>query len=128
MGTQDVANRLHQCCTTGKFREAIEELYADHARHIEAMEMPDSPYSRISEGKDKLLEMSDYWENCNEVHSFECSKPIVNDNQFVCDMTMEVTSNEGPMAGQRMNMQEICLYTVENDKITEAKFFYSMDC
>jgi predicted ester cyclase len=45
--------------------------------------------------------------------------------QFVVPMTMDCTSNEGPMAGQRMNMSETALYTVKNGKITEGKFFYS---
>ena len=128
MSTEAVANQLKELCDAGKCREAIEELYADNARHVEAMEMPESPFSRVSEGKQKLLEMSDYWEKCNEVHSFECGAPLINDNQFVCEMKMDVTSSEGPMAGQRMSMQETCLYTVEDGKITEAKFFYGMDC
>lgn len=128
MSTQDVANRLHECCTSGQFREAMEELYADNARHVEAMEMPEMPYPRIVEGKDKLLDMSDHWEKHNEVHSFSMSRPLVNDNQFVCEMQMEVTSDNGPMAGQRMSVKETCLYTVEGDKITEARFFYGMDC
>ena len=128
MSTEEVANRLHELCNAGQFGEALKELYADNARHVEAMEMPDMPYPRIVEGKDKLIEMSDHWEKTNEVHSASCGKPLVNGEQFVCEMTLDTTPGEGPMAGQRMKMSEQCLYTVENGKITEAKFFYSMDC
>lgn len=128
MSTQDVANRFHELVSQGQFREAMQELYDDHARHVEAVEMPDMPYPRILEGKEKLLAMSEHWERANEVHESSCAKPLINDDQFLCEMMIDVTSSEGPMAGQRMKMTEQCLYTVENDKITEARFFYSMDC
>lgn len=128
MSTQEVANRFHELVSTGQFREAMDELYADNARHVEVMEMPDMPYPRILEGKDKLQEMSEYWDRTNKVHDSSCGKPLVNGDQFICEMMIDTTSSEGPMAGQRMKMSEQCLYTVENGKITEAKFFYSMDC
>lgn len=128
MSTQDVANRFHELVSSGNFRETMVELYADNARHVEAVEMPDMPYPRILEGKDKLLDMSDHWEKTNEVHDFSCGKPLVNGDQFICEMMIDTTPGEGPMAGQRMKMTEQCLYTVTGNKISEAKFFYGMDC
>ena len=122
--TQKVANRFHELMTTGQSHQAMVELYADNARHIEVMEMPGSPYKRIIEGKPNLLKMSEEWAKNTTVHSASCGKPIANDDQFVCDMALDCTSHHGPMAGQRMNMSETCLYTVKNGKITEAKFFY----
>lgn len=102
----------------------MRELYADNARHVEAMEMPGSPYKRITEGKTALLKMSEAWNRSTTVHSSHVGKPLVNGDQFVCTMTIDCTSSEGPMAGQRMTMSETCLYTVKDSKITEAKFFY----
>ncbi|MDX2131274.1 MAG: nuclear transport factor 2 family protein [Planctomycetota bacterium] len=125
--TATVARRLTGLCNAGNFSEAMQELYADNARHIEAMEIPGSPYKRITEGKANLLKMSELWCKTNTVHSASCSAPLVNGDQFVCEMKMDVTCGEGPMAGQRMNMNETCLYTVANGKITEAKFFYGCD-
>lgn len=125
--TQTVANRLVELCSTGRGHEAMQELYADNARHIEAMEMPGSPYKRVIEGKPQLLKMSEHWGKTTTVHSASCSKPLVNGDQFVCEMAIDCTSHEGPMAGQRMAMKETCLYTVTNGKITEAKFFYGCD-
>jgi hypothetical protein len=124
--TDQVAARLHELCTTGKFHEAMLELYADNARQVEAMECPGAPYGRITQGKDNLLKMAEMWNKSTTVHSCTVSKPLVNDNQFICEMIMDCTSHEGPMAGQRMQMREYCLYTVDGGKITEAKFFYSM--
>lgn len=51
MSTQDVANRFHELVSQGQFREAMQELYDDHARHVEAVDMPDMPYPRILEGR-----------------------------------------------------------------------------
>ena len=124
--TDTTAARFHEMLSANQYHEAIEELYADNARHVEAMEMPGSPYKRITEGKVNLLKMSEHWGKTTTVHSASCGKPIVNGDQFVCEMKMDCTSSEGPMAGQRMEMQETCLYTVNKDgKISEAKFFYS---
>jgi ketosteroid isomerase-like protein len=122
MNTQTVANRLYALCEQGDYQQALEELYADHARHIEAMEMPGM--DKVTEGKLALIRKSHEWMENNEVHGGTISKPFVNDNQFVCEMTIDITPKVGPMAGKRMNEKEICLYTVEGGKITEAKFFY----
>lgn len=124
MDTNQVAIRLHELCNKGQYHEAMQELYADNARHVEAMEMPGSPYKRVTEGKPALLKMSEHWMKTNTVHSASCGMPMVNGDQFVCEMKMDVTCGDGPMAGQRMEMQEVCLYTVSNGKIAEAKFFY----
>ena len=122
--TDQVAARLYELCSTGKFHEAMQELYADNARHVEAMEMPGSPYKKVMEGKATLLKMSEHWGKTTTVHSASVNKPLVNDNQFIIEMSMDCTSSEGPMAGQRMQMREYALYTVKDGKIAEARFFY----
>ena len=119
---QNVANRLTELCAAGKYTQALQELYADNARHIEAMEMPGCP--RITEGKAALLQKDEQFAKSTTVHSHSCGKPLINGDQFTCEMGMDITSNAGPMAGQRMQMSETCLYTVKNGKITEERFFY----
>lgn len=120
--TKKVADRLVELCKAGKNQDAMKELYADNARQIEAMEGPGCP--RITEGKAALLQMGEKFAKTTTIHSASYGKPLVNGDQFVCEMSLDCTSNEGPMAGQRMNMSETALYTVKNGKITEAKFFY----
>src|SRR5258705_8359670 len=102
--TQKVANRLVELCSAGKNLDAIKELYADNARHVEAMEGPGCP--RISEGKANLLQKAEYFGKITKIHSAAVGKPITNGDQFVCTMTMDCTSSEGPMANQRMQMSE----------------------
>ncbi len=120
--TLRVAQRLIELCKSGDGANAIQELYADNAKHVEAMEMPGCP--RITEGKAALIEKSQKFAKTTTVHSKSCTEPLVNGEQFTCNMTMDCTSNEGPMAGKRMQMTETALYTVKAGKIAEAKFFY----
>lgn len=124
VATQRVANRLHELCAKGQYHEAMQELYADSARHVEVMEMPGSPTRRVTERKRELLAKSEQFGKSTEIHDASVSKPMANGDQFVCDMMLDCTAREGPMAGRRMKMQETCLYTVRDGKITEAKFFH----
>lgn len=121
--TLKVAERLVELCSTGQNEQAMRELYADTARHVEVMGMPGC--DRLIEGKAGLLDKAEKFAKTTTVHGATCGKPSVNGDQFVCTMTMDCTCSEGPMAGQRMNMTETALYTVKNGKITEGKFFYS---
>ena len=120
--TQKVADRLAALCSTGKNLDAIKELYADNARHVEVMEAPWCP--RTIEGKSALLAKAEQFAKSTTVHGASCGKPIVNGDQFVCAMSLDCTSTEGPFANHRMNLTETALYTVKNGKITEGKFFY----
>ena len=121
--TDLVAEKLCDLCDKGKYDEAL-SLYADNARHVEAMSMPGC--DRIIEGKANIIKKAEEFAKSTTVHDASCSKPRVNGDQFVCEMMIDCTHAEGPFAGQRMKMTETCLYTVKDGKITEAKFFYSM--
>ena len=120
--TLKVGQRLSELCGSGKNLDAIKELYADNARHIEVMEGPGCP--RITEGKATIMERAEKFHKTTTVHAASCGKPIINGDQFIVPMSLDCTASEGPMAGHRMNMTETALYTVKNGKITEAKFFY----
>ena len=123
LATQKVADRLCELCASGQNLQAIRELYADNARHVEAMEMPGCP--RVTEGKAAILQKAEHFAKATTVHGATCGKPMVNGDQFACTMSLDCTASEGPMAGQRMNMSETALYTVRNGKVVEGKFFYS---
>jgi ketosteroid isomerase-like protein len=122
--TDRVGRRLVELMRAGKSTDAIRELYADNARHVEPMEMPGGPYKRITEGKAALLAKADDFDKNVEVHDAHCSDPQSNGDQFICQMGLDCTAREGPMAGQRMKMNEFAQYTVKDGKIAEAKFFY----
>ncbi|MEM1445133.1 MAG: nuclear transport factor 2 family protein [Planctomycetota bacterium] len=120
----EVGRKLVALCSQGKYREAIVELYADDARHIESVAMgPDMP--RENGPKPKLLEMNDWWEANHDVHGGELQGPYNHgDDRFAVRMTIDVTPKVGPMTGKRHVMEEVCVYTVADGKITLAEFFY----
>jgi len=122
--TAKVAKRLSELCNSGQNHIAMQELYADNVRHVEAMGMDDGMYARLTEGKSSVMAKAEAWLKSTQIHSASCSKPLVNGDQFVCQMSLDATATAGPMAGQRMQMNETALYTVKNGKIVEAKFFY----
>jgi hypothetical protein len=126
LATAKVADRLVELMSTGNNLQAINELYADSARHVEVMEGPGCP--RVLDGKPTIVQKAEQFHKTTTIHSASCGKPVVNDDQFLLPMSIDCTASEGPMAGQRMNITETALYTVKNGQITEAKFFYSFGC
>lgn len=122
-----VGRRLVELCEQGQHMQAMEELYAENARHVEAFAMPDNPHGRVTEGKANLVRAAGEFFSNLEFHGGGIGKAYPCDNQFIVEQWMDVTFKEGPMAGQRFEMREMSLYTVENGKITEAKFFYGME-
>ena len=121
--TEKVGKRLAELIEGQKNLDAIRELYAENARHIEVMGGPGC--DRICEGKAIIADKAEQFHKSITVHGRTVGKPVVNGDQFILPMSLDSTFNDGPMAGQRWNMQETALYTVKNGKISEAKFFYS---
>ncbi|MBQ4822567.1 SnoaL-like domain-containing protein [Aquimarina sp. MMG016] len=119
MNTQQVADRLVELCRLGENMQALNELYDTN---VVSKEMPGYP-TELCKGKDEVLKKSqDWFASVEEFHGSEISDPIVAGDHFSCKMKMDCT-----FKGQgRMEMEEVCVYTVNNGKITEEQFFYSM--
>jgi len=123
-----VGHRLVELCRDGRFEEAVRELYADDAVSVEAM---DGPHGRSIEGKPAILEMGEAWEKMHDVHSVAVEGPFPNGDgtAFICFMSIDVTAKEGPMAGQRMQMEEACRYDLNREgKIAHCEFYYPPTC
>jgi len=119
MKTQDVANKWYQMCQEGKNMECINELYAEN---IVSQEMPGVP-NQIVSGKQNVWNKSQQWyDNVEAFHSAEISEPVVAGNHFTSKMKMDVTFKDQG----RTQMEEVCVYKVENGKITNEQFFYDM--
>jgi len=135
-----VAKRLVELCQQGENRKAIEELYADTVNVIEAMSPTDMPgYADMPEdakaahkhgptSKADLLQSNDWFFENHEMHGGAVDGPYPLGNEFVVFMRMDCTPKVGPMAGQRMDMKEACIYKVEDGKIVESRFCYAIDC
>ena len=101
----------------GDHVEAAKRFNAPDIVSIEAM---DGPMARV-EGAAAVKAKSDWWYGAHEVHSSVTEGPYVNGDQFAVRFSIDVTQKE---TGQRIQMQEIGLYTIRNGQIVEEKFLY----
>jgi ketosteroid isomerase-like protein len=105
------------------FKAVEEDRQADYqamwSDDIVSMEPGDGPMSTVK-GRKQLLEKHAWWEANAQMHGFTMEGPFVVGDQFAVRYAMDVT-----MLGERSQSDETAVYTVENGKITEEKFFYS---
>lgn len=119
MNTQEVANKWYAMCNQGQNLECVEELYADN---VVSREMPGYPEEVVS-GKQNVWDKSKKWlDNVEEFHGGTISSPVVAGNHFTCKMDFDVTFKDRG----RQEMEEVCVFEVENGKIVHEQFFYSM--
>lgn len=116
MSTQDIANAFTQLCREGKFDEAGQRFWSDQVASLEPM----GGEMAAVKGRAAVVAKGEWWYANHEVHKVEVGGPYVHGDQFVVRFTMEIT----PKGGQRTAMDEVGVYTVEDGKITEERFFY----
>ena len=118
MTTQEVADRFVTLMREGQSAQIHEELYAPDIESIEPEGMPGA-YVKGMEG---IQEKARQWEAMIEtMHSGTVGDPIVADNHFACTMHYRVTFKGAPGP---TDMEQICLYTVDEGKITREMYYY----
>ncbi|WP_421990078.1 SnoaL-like domain-containing protein [Roseococcus sp.] len=101
----------------GDFHGAAERFWHEDVSSIEAMGEP-----RAVHGKAAVAAKGAAWYAAHEVKAFEVEGPYVNEDQFALTMRIDVTVKA---SGQRVQMTEVGLYTVDEDgMIVEERFFY----
>jgi ketosteroid isomerase-like protein len=116
MDTQAVAKDFTALCAAGKGEEAGAKYWSDDVVSIENMP---GDMQRL-QGRKAVKAKGDWWVANHEVHKFDVTGPYVNGDQFAVRFNIDVT----PKGGQRMQMEEIGLYTVRGGKIVEERFLY----
>ncbi|HWZ58334.1 MAG TPA: nuclear transport factor 2 family protein [Gemmatimonadaceae bacterium] len=122
--TMKVGQELVEMCRNGRAADAIETLYAPDIVSIEAMSSPAVP-GRV-EGLNAVRGKNDWWQSNHEVHGAKVEGPWPHGDRFIVRFNFDVTAKDGPMAGQRMLLDETALYTVADGKIVQEEFFYNM--
>ncbi|MGL4728279.1 MAG: SnoaL-like domain-containing protein [Bosea sp. (in: a-proteobacteria)] len=117
MTTAELAAAFTAMLKTGEHEAAAAKFNASDIVSIEAM---DGPMARV-QGTAAVKAKSDWWYGAHEIHSASAEGPYVNGEQFSVIFNMDITARE---SGQRMQMQEVGLYTVKDGKIAEERFFY----
>ncbi len=78
--------------------------------------------SQESKGLAAIKAKGDWWRDNHEVHSAALSGPWPNGDRFIVGFQYDVTNKP---SGQRMKMDEVGLFTVENGKIVREEYFYA---
>ena len=118
MNTAEVAQKLVAHCKAHTEAQGLEELYADDAISIEAMDGPSG--SAVSEGIEAIKGKHAWWEENFEVHGGEVDGPYVNGDSFTVIFGIDATEKA---SGQRTQMREVALYDVADGKIVRESFF-----
>jgi len=119
MSTQEVANQWLDMCRKGQNLECVEELYA---KNVISKEMPGYP-DEIVYGKQNVWDKSKAWlDNVVEFHGGDISEPVVAGNHFTSKMSFDVTFKDSG----RQQMEEVCVFEVQDNKIASEQFFYTM--
>jgi len=121
MTTQELANRYNDLFQQRQVAEIYQGLYSadivcTEPEHALSMGVP-----TITRGIEAVLAKSKArQEIIAEVHSFFCSEPVVGGNYFSMAMGRDMTLKNG----QRVQVAEIAVFGVRDDKIISETFFY----
>lgn len=121
MTTQEIANLYDALFKERKVAEIYSQLYSkdivsSEPEHAVSMGVP-----TITKGIDGVLAKSKArQESIAEVHGFFASEPIVGGDYFSVAMGRDMTFKNG----QRVQLSEIAVFEVKDDKIISETFFY----
>jgi len=115
--TAEVASRFAELCKKGEMQRIQEELFADNAQSLEPKQSPWPSVSGVAAIKVKARNFN---ETVLQSHGGHVGEPIVAGNHFALAMGMDVTLKDG----NRINLDEVCVYKVEAGKIVSEQFFY----
>ena len=118
MSVQTVAGKFVELCNQGKNFDVMRTMYAPDIVSVEG----DGKETR---GQQPVIRKSEIWQGNNDIHSEKVRGPYFNGgNQFAVHFTFDVTPTA---TGERLTLEEVGLYTVENDKITREQFYADGD-
>jgi len=117
--TKQIANKLVELCRNGEYSKAYDELFAKDAVAIEPenSQVPEKRTEGIEAFKQKDKQFMDM---IKEIHASTVSEPLVTGNHIAVTYNMDVTMKDG----NRMPMDEVAVYKVEDGKIVSQQFFY----
>jgi hypothetical protein len=115
MSLQTTARKFVDLCNQGKNFDVMRTMYAPEIVSVEGG-------GEETAGQKPVIHKSETWQEHNTIHGERVRGPFFNGrNQFAVHFTFDVTRKG---TGQRTTLEEVGLYTVENDKITREQFFY----
>ncbi len=122
MNTTEIAKKLVELCKQGKNNEALDTLFAEDMVSVEAVAMPG--IQQEAKGLAAVKAKGEWWIANHEMHSASVTGPWPHGDRFVVGFQYDVTNKP---SGNRMQLDEVALYTVRNGKIVREEFFYDTE-
>ena len=126
MSVVELGQKMIEMVNSGREGEAafVDQFYAENIVSIEGGGDDESGIPARMEGVDAIKGKHAWWYDNNEVHETAAEGPYCGhrDDQFVIRFTMDLT----PKDGERMQMDEVGLYTVADGKIVQEEYLYRM--
>ena len=119
MTSKEVAQAFTQLCKDGKFEEAGKRFWSDDVVSREPMEGE----MAMIKGRAGVEKKGEWWYANHDIHATETEGPYVNGDQFALRFRIDVTQKA---SGQRMQMEEVGLYTLRDGKVAEERFLFRM--
>lgn len=118
----EIGAQLVSLVNAGKDADALEQLYDAKIVSIEGQGSEEMP-ARM-EGIEAVRGKHAWWYDNNEVHSSTAAGPYCGhrEDQFAVQFAMDIT----PKGGERMQMDEVALFTVKGGKIVQEEYLYRM--
>jgi len=117
MSIREIAEDVVAMARAGNLDGIGAKYWDEDVISFEAMDGP----MAVTDGREAVEGKSDWWNAAHDVHSVEAHGPFVNGDQFAVRFVMDVTNKE---SGERITMDEVALYTVDDGRIVEERFFY----
>ncbi|MCO6416960.1 nuclear transport factor 2 family protein [Siccirubricoccus sp. KC 17139] len=117
--TAEIAAEFVKLCQQGEFDAAGERFWSDDIVSVEPMEGE----MAVLHGRAAVKAKGEWWYANHTIHATEAHGPYVNGDQFAVRFLMDLTAKA---SGQRMQVEEIGLYTVRDGKIVEERFLFHM--
>ncbi|MEM1329185.1 MAG: nuclear transport factor 2 family protein [Planctomycetota bacterium] len=114
MDINELAHAFVGLCAEGKLEEA-QQFWSDEVVSIEGFPSP----HQVCRGRDAVIEKQKMWSEGTQMHAITCEGPYINGDQFSARFSLDCTDREG----KRSTMHEMALYTVNDGKVTEERFF-----
>lgn len=122
MSAFEIGQKLVEFCKQGQNLESINTLYAQNVQSIEAADPPEG--ERIANGIDAVRGKNQWWSENHEIHEANVEGPWPHgDDKFAVRFSYDVTNKP---SGQRYKMDEIAVFTVQEEKVVREEFFYTM--
>ena len=124
MNVMEIGQKLVAAVLAGREAEDafVSEFYDADIVSIEGQSGEEMP--QRMEGLEAVRGKHNWWNDNNDIHSTTATGPYCGhrEDQFVIRHNMDIT----PTGGERMQMEEVGIYTLANGKIVMEEFLYLM--